>query len=414
MAFVTKHAGEWLRAQAAGRKGNVMVLTAAGIVVFLGFAALAVDVGLLAEARTQAQRAADSGALAGAGILLRTPTEHAAAKAEAELYTEKHDILNEPIDIDQAQDIEIEGDTLVRVFVRRTQAGANPLALYFARVLGIVEADMTVHAAATIAPAAATSECLWPFIPPDVWSDDLGRSSEVVFTDFDDAPQYVEGSGDFYNPPLTLAPAAGYPAYTGWGALLADQGRYLISKTGDPGDFATAGWWYPMNSPPTEQAGGMAQLRDAIRGECGTSYTLEQGDEAHLQTGFGGGAIRGALQEPLDWGPTTAAAAIACYSDPVSCAETDTRRIRTMALYDPRFPLGPGASTPATVGNFAKVWVAGFCNDPGPASEPQCAALPPNEQIQTFAVMYLGPTSGYAAEPGSGTSSGVMAVRLVE
>jgi hypothetical protein len=394
-----------------------MVLTAAGMVVFLGFAALAVDVGLLAEAQTQAQRAADSGALAGAGILLRTPTEHAEAKAEAELFTEKHEILNEPIDIDQAQDVEIEGDTLVRVFVRRTQAVANPISLYFARVLGIVDADMTVHAAAIVAPAAATSECLWPFIPPDVWKDDLGRSNDVVFTDFDDAPHYVEGSGDFYNPPSVLG--AGYPAYTGWGAIgglapSGDQGRYLIGKTGDPGDFATAGWWYPMNNPPTEQAGGMAQLRAAIRGECGTSYTLDQGDEANLQTGFGGGAIRAALQEPLAWGPTTAAQAIACYSDPASCAETDTRRIRTMPLYDPRFALGPGASTPATVGNFAKIWVAGFCNDPGPASDPHCAALPPNEQNDTFAVMYLGPTTGYAAEPGGGASSGVLAVRLVE
>ncbi len=385
-----------------------MVVSALGMVVFLGFAALAVDVGILYQAQTEARRAADSGALAGAGWLRFAPTEHDAARAEAELYTEKHEIISEPIDIDPVEDIEVEGDTLVRVFVRRTEARANPLATYFARVLGIVDADMTVQAAAVVARATEVEQCLWPFIPPDAWKEADGtRSSDSLFVDFDDAPTF--GAGDFYNPPPVLG--AGYPAYTGWGALTADQGHYMISKAGGPGNFASPGWWFPMNNPPDTQSGGMKQLKEAIAGQCDKPYSLAQGDPAHLQTGFGGNAIHKALEDVLAFGPSTPDEAIACYTDPTGCS--DLTRIRTMPLYDPRFPLGPGASTPATIGNFATIWIAGFCNDPPQSSTPACSTLAGNEKKNTFAVMYLGPTSGYASGGGGG-SAGVLAVRLVE
>jgi hypothetical protein len=385
-----------------------MVITAVGMVVFLGFAALAVDVGMLYEAQTQARRAADSGALAGAGWLLHAPDDHDGARDEAEEFTESHEILNDPIEIDPAQDIQIEGDTLVRVFVRRTEATANPLATYFARVLDILDADMTVSAAAVVTRAANVEQCLWPFIPPDAWKEADGtRSSDSLFVDFDDAPKY--GADDFYNPPPTLG--AGYPAYTGWGALASDQGHYLISKPGDPGNFASPGWWFPMNNPPDQQAGGMKQLKEAIAGHCEDPYTLAQGDPAHLQTGFGGNAIHKALEEILGSGPSTPAEAIACYENGADCA--DMTRIRTMPLYDPRYALGPGASTPATIGNFATIWVAGFCSDPPQSSSPACSTLAGKEKKNTFAVMYLGPTTGYASGGGGG-SSGVLAVRLVE
>jgi Flp pilus assembly protein TadG len=378
------------------------------MVVFLGFAALAVDVGILYEAQTQAQRAADSGALAGAGWLLRAPKDHDGAKTEAERYTESHEIVDEPIDVDPAQDIEVEGDTLVHVFVRRTAARANPLATYFARVLGIMDADMTVEATAIVTAAASVEQCLWPFIPPDAWQESDGtRSSDSLFVDFDDAPTY--DPGELYNPPPTLG--AGYPAFTGWGALAADQGRYLIAKAGKPGSFARPGWWYAMNSPPNSNAGGIKQLREAIEGHCDEPYTLAQGDPAHLQTGFGGNAIHKALEETQAWGPSTPDEALACYQDPSSCS--DQRRIRTMPLYDPRDPLGPGASKPATIGNFATIWLAGFCSDPPQSASPACDILSGKEKSDTFAVMYLGPTTGYAAGEGEG-SAGVLAVRLVE
>ena len=50
------------------RKGAILVLSALLMVFILGMVAFAVDIGYILCARTEAQRAADSGALAGAGV----------------------------------------------------------------------------------------------------------------------------------------------------------------------------------------------------------------------------------------------------------------------------------------------------------------------------------------------------------
>ena len=55
----------------ANQKGAVIVMVAILMVVLIGCAALAVDVGYLYVARTELQRAADAGALAGAQGLCR-------------------------------------------------------------------------------------------------------------------------------------------------------------------------------------------------------------------------------------------------------------------------------------------------------------------------------------------------------
>src|SRR5215216_4656216 len=54
-------------------EGYTLVIVAGLIFVFLGFAALTVDVGIASSARTSAQRAADSAALAGAFTFVTNP-----------------------------------------------------------------------------------------------------------------------------------------------------------------------------------------------------------------------------------------------------------------------------------------------------------------------------------------------------
>src|SRR6476620_5518306 len=55
------------------RRGTIVPLIAITIVVLLGFVALAIDVGLMAMARTQAQNAADCASLTGARTLTGDP-----------------------------------------------------------------------------------------------------------------------------------------------------------------------------------------------------------------------------------------------------------------------------------------------------------------------------------------------------
>ena len=59
-----------LRGRGGSERGSVAITVALAMTVLLGFAALVVDVGLNWAARTSAQTAADSAALAGAAQLL--------------------------------------------------------------------------------------------------------------------------------------------------------------------------------------------------------------------------------------------------------------------------------------------------------------------------------------------------------
>ena len=73
-------------------KGSTVIFVAIGLVMFLGFAALAVDIGYLYVVRGELQNAADSGALAGAQVLYNNlGTEvNAGANAVAQNYAERH------------------------------------------------------------------------------------------------------------------------------------------------------------------------------------------------------------------------------------------------------------------------------------------------------------------------------------
>ena len=411
--------GRALRRARRDERGIMLILFAALIAMLLAFAALAVDIGMIFTAQTQLQRAADSGALAGAGWLATSPGDFDGARTEAEFFTERHEAIRDSIDIDPALDIEFPGDTLIRVWARRTEARANPLSTFFARILGLDDVDVTVRAAAVVAPAALIDQCLFPFIPPDAWREPDGtRSSEVPFTTFDEAPTFDAAAGDVYEPPETLCGGGSgdcWPAFTGWGAKSDDQGRYFIARWGQTGNnVPSAGWWYTLNMPPDgTQGGGAIDVADAIRGDCSAEYIVGQGSEVYIQTGVAKGPINSALEDALAGEPSDAATAILCYQgQSESCGESGYGRMRTLMFYEPADPPGPGSSVAATVGNFGRIWLAGFCTSY--TALDLCAGLSTKDQESTFVVMYLGPAvTGLAADGGEG-SSGLVAVRLVE
>ena len=64
------------------QEGYVIATTTVLLFAFLGFAALAVDVGMLYTARTAAQKGADAGALAGAFTFVSPPLAPQPATAE--------------------------------------------------------------------------------------------------------------------------------------------------------------------------------------------------------------------------------------------------------------------------------------------------------------------------------------------
>lgn len=155
----------WLHAQ--NRPGVSLVLVAVGMTAILGFGALAVDVGMIATAKAQAQRAAEAGALAGAAVVqaatVFTTADSTRAVLTADTFAERNWMLNslvgQPGDSVQAE--LISALSRMRVTVTRQAIG-----LGFARALGFPTKRITARAAAAVMTAPASS-CVQQFAVPD-------------------------------------------------------------------------------------------------------------------------------------------------------------------------------------------------------------------------------------------------------
>lgn len=173
------------------QSGAVALIVAILMVVLLGIASLALDVGYLYVVRTELQNAADAAALAGAGhlyprsvtgaVISVVPPEWGAAEAAADypqapankaggvLLTDYDvqtgywnlatGVLSSPLSTQGTQDA-----PAVQVTVRKTGGLNNgPVQLFFARVLGIGTADVSATATAvTACPGVAYPGALFP------------------------------------------------------------------------------------------------------------------------------------------------------------------------------------------------------------------------------------------------------------
>jgi len=181
-AFFTAHRSQ---------SGAVAILVALLMIVFLGIAALALDVGYLYVVRTELQNAADAAALAGAGrlyprsitgaVISVVPPEWGSAEAAAAypqapanqaggVTLTDYDVqtgywnlvsgtLISPLSTQGPQDA-----PAVRVTVRKTGGlNSGPVHLFFARAIGVGTADVSATATAvTACPGVAYPGALFP------------------------------------------------------------------------------------------------------------------------------------------------------------------------------------------------------------------------------------------------------------
>lgn len=158
--------------------GMTYVFVGMGLMAFMSASVLAIDVGMLMTARSQAQNAADAGALAGATALLfdnfddRTasgPAVTSAIAAATANQVMKGTVSVTPADVEFPLDPS--GDpTRVRVTVRRTAERENPVATLIAQLFGVTEVDIAAVATAEVSPANAMT-CVKPFTIPDKWKE---------------------------------------------------------------------------------------------------------------------------------------------------------------------------------------------------------------------------------------------------
>jgi Flp pilus assembly protein TadG len=170
---------------AAGRRGMILVLATAAIIMVLGFAAFSVDVGYIALTRAQLQVAADSAAMAAAQDLppgltkgaYETPSEvatngrasavslaaqHKAGDVSAVYCVGSRDVRFGQVVWDPGSNSwqkvwGVSPYNAVEVTLRRDQSGGGadgPLPLFFAPVIGNQTAKLTVKAISAVVPAS--------------------------------------------------------------------------------------------------------------------------------------------------------------------------------------------------------------------------------------------------------------------
>jgi hypothetical protein len=332
-------------------RGVALAFVGVALVMLMGIAALAVDLGLLFNARTEVQRVADSAALAGAAGLIDSPGDEALARQLATEYAMRNDVRAMGIEL-RPEDIDVELDRdRVRVRAYRSTARGTGLANLFARVFGMAESSVSAVAAAEAAIAGGAN-CILPFALVDRWWETTaGRlaNREDFFTP----------ASDIYNRGPLVAMPGSPDENTGFGR--PDRGTVLRIYPGSTGDAPQPGWYYPIALSP-----GASVYRDAIAGCTDDVRSVVMIDEPiDIEPGRMVGPTRQGFDDllasdPNAWwdpngGPAGSGGCVKRRGEGDDCV-TNSSRTRPMVLIDPREqPTSPGRQ-PVMIRNFIGVF----------------------------------------------------------
>ena len=222
----------FLRRVRRDQRGMSFVFVGLGFMAFFAATTLAIDVGMLMTARTQAQNAADAGALAGAVALAfddfnnRSASGPAVQNAIGASTMAGNRVMGTapsvtPGDVTFVND-ENGQPNRIRVNVFRASERGNPLSTLIGTYFDVPTANMTATATAEVAPANAAT-CVLPFTIPDKWIERQTPAWDPNDT-FNAFPSNPSLQPDIYRP-------ATRPDYTGYNAD-RDRGMRLTLKAG--------------------------------------------------------------------------------------------------------------------------------------------------------------------------------------
>ena len=366
--------------------GAALVLVTVSLAVLMMAAALAVDVGLLTTARTEAQRAADMAAHAGASALIYSPNSETAARSEAISFAAKNNIRG-AASIVLPEDVEVLlGESKVRVTVHRTVDRGSPIGTFFARLFGVGEVDIRGKAAAIARPAGAV-DCLLPVAVADLWREADGtRADENDTWDPDEGDSFGDGSTGFTTEDLgrliTLKPAQG----ANHGNDGSDDG------TPDSNRFEAGWWflWYPTGG------GGAKTLREQIV-NCPQPQVAWGVDDWVTDKNGNVQSVQRAFNELIARDPN------AYWDDGCKCVKGSefavSPRLRPVPLFNPETYTKQGSGRNFQIADFMGVFVV-----PGPPG--------PLGQQSTYA--HVASLQGLVGSGGPTAGPLVLAVQIVE
>ncbi len=233
-----------VRSRRTQRRGAVAAMTVVSSGVLVGFAALAIDVGRLYNAKEEMQRTADATALAGAAKVLDkhrlmgtpdTSDDRNLIQAEISRFASLNKIgntapavssadvlvgyltdptnLSEPISTSDPNLI-----NTVRVTIRRDSTLNGPIGLWFAQIFGIRNASLTATAAATfkdgvtgwrVTAQSGNAELLPLALHVNAWNNLINRAGTVRDNyNFNETTRTISSGADGI-PELNLYPGAG-------------------------------------------------------------------------------------------------------------------------------------------------------------------------------------------------------------
>jgi hypothetical protein len=233
-----------------------LIMVGAGMVAFLSATMLAVDVGMFMVARTQSQKAADSGALAGAVALVydnfddRSAGGPAVQNAIVAATSDLNDVMNQQTSVVPG-DVTFPTVDRIRVRVQRTTARGNPLTTFFAPLVGIDTVDIGAVATAEVSPANAAT-CIKPWAVPDKWWE-----VQTPQWDPNDELNMFYENGPNKGKPLpnpdtyTGLKTPQTPAYTGYNPSPQgpDYGLQVTLKPGNPNAAINSSHFFPIALP---------------------------------------------------------------------------------------------------------------------------------------------------------------------
>jgi hypothetical protein len=290
------------------------VIVALSTAAILAVGAISVDLAMLFKMRSDAQRTADAGALAGASAYLEKPSLDARQDAEDRAFAlvAANYIGGSGIDtsnkvktvngnnwtiVSNHATVEIApGIYRVRVTVKRPVAPT-----LFGRILGVSGTPISAFAAAE-ATNAGGAKCVKPFALADTWEDATADLNGNKFWDTGENWEY--GSDDHYQPwDGVETDEPGDPVETGYGSSLRnpygtwvrDYGRQLVIKPQNPqvDQVIRPGHFFPWrmpedpidSDPRCKTGGGGAALYEGSICECNdaevyldTEYDVEPGN----------------------------------------------------------------------------------------------------------------------------------------
>lgn len=208
--------GRW-RALAADQSGSIAIFSAMALVILLGFAALALDIGHLVSVKGELQKAADAGALAGARALALpmgvadfnwSNGKDVAVSTVQKNFADNHDLTdftvanvqagfwdlswtsgNAPANLlgsdNPAAFVPASGQVAaVKVTVQKTKGGSGssaPVATYFASAMRIKSMEAKSSAVAMISPPTTIPySSAFPFALPYTWVNEHWKDHPVL------------------------------------------------------------------------------------------------------------------------------------------------------------------------------------------------------------------------------------------